>query len=335
MKKRIFVTGAAGFLGSHLAEAMIKAGHDVIGCDNLVGGYQDNVPAGCEFHQADCTDIKAMRELTKGVDVVYHAAAYPYEGLSVFSPSIVNLSIYQATSTVLSAFVQNRGRRFVFLSSMARYGTNVTPFTEDMAPRPQDPYALSKVASEDMVRLMARIFNFEYVIAVPHNIIGSRQKYDDPFRNVASIFINRMLQGKQPIIYGDGNQKRCFSFVQDCIDPLMKMLDHPEVVGEVINIGPDEEFVTINELAGTVADILHFKLEPIYFPERPQEVKEANCASDKARRLLGYKTGTTLRRGLEEMAEWIKTRGAKPFDYYLEVEIINELTPRSWKERLM
>jgi len=335
MKKRIFVTGVAGFLGSHLAEAMIKEGHEVVGCDNLVGGYRDNVPSGCAFHQADCTDLQAMRELTRGIDIVYHAAAYPYEGLSVFSPSVVNLSIYQATSTVLSAFVQNRGRRFVFLSSMARYGTNVTPFTEDMAPRPQDPYALSKVASEDMVRLMARIFNFEYVIAVPHNIIGPRQKYDDPFRNVASIFINRMLQGKQPIIYGDGTQKRCFSFVQDCINPLMMMLDHPEVVGEVINIGPDEEFVTINQLAATVADILKFKLEPIYFPERPQEVKEANCSSDKARRLLGYKTGTNLRRGLEAMTEWIKTRGSKPFDYYLEVEIVNDLTPRSWKERLM
>lgn len=335
MSFRILVTGAAGFLGSHLAEAMVAAGHDVVGCDNLVGGYRDNVPAGCDFRQADCADLKAMQAMTKGVDVVYHCAAFPYEGLSVFSPSVVNYSIYQATSSVLSAFIQNRGRRFVFLSSMARYGSNGTPFREDMAPRPQDPYALSKVASEDLIKLMAKVHGFEPVIAVPHNIIGPRQKYDDPFRNVAAIFVNRMLQGKQPIIYGDGAQKRCFSFVQDCINPLLRMLDAPNVVGEVINIGPDEEFVTIKELAQTIADSLGFKLDPIYLPDRPQEVKEANCSSDKARRLLGYRTSYTLKRGLDEMIAWIKGRGAKPFDYYLEVEIVNSMTPRSWTERLM
>jgi UDP-glucose 4-epimerase len=335
MRKRIFITGAAGFLGSHLAEAMLGARDEVAGCDNLIGGYRDNVPAGIEFHRADCTDLKAMRRLTKGADVVYHCAAYPYEGLSVFSPSIVNNSIYQATSTVLSAFIQNKGKRFIFTSSMARYGTNQTPFTEDMPPRPQDPYALSKVASEDLVKMMARIFGFEYVIAVPHNIIGPRQKYDDPFRNVAAIFINRMLQGKQPIIYGAGEQKRCFSFIQDCIAPLKKLVENKLVRNEVINIGPDEEFVTINELAGIVAESLGFDLKPIYLPERPQEVKEANCSSDKARRLLGYKTSHTLKKGLQEMIDWIKARGAKPFDYYLDVEIVNDLTPKSWKNKLM
>lgn len=335
MSHRILVTGAAGFLGSHLAESLLKAGHEVIGCDNLVGGYRDNVPADCDFHQADCADLKAMQTLTLGVDVVYHCAAFPYEGLSVFSPSIVNYSIYQATSSVLSAFIRNGGRRFVFLSSMARYGTNVTPFVESLAPRPQDPYALSKVAAEDLIRLMAKIHGFEPVIAVPHNIIGPRQKYDDPFRNVAAIFINRMLQGKQPIIYGDGSQKRCFSFIQDCLDPLLRMLDAPNVVGEVINIGPDEEFVTILELAGIIAESLGFDLKPIYLPGRPQEVKEANCSSDKARRMLGYRTTHSLRQGLEEMIAWVRTRGPKPFDYYLEVEIVNAMTPRSWTERLM
>lgn len=335
MKHRILVTGAAGFLGSHLAESLIAAGHDVRGCDNLVGGYRDNVPEGCAFTQADCGDLKAMQNLTRGTDVVYHCAAFPYEGLSVFSPSIVNYSIYQATSSVLSAFIHNGGRRFVFLSSMARYGANKTPFTEDMAPKPQDPYALSKVASEDLIRLMAGVHGFEHVVAVPHNIIGPRQKYDDPFRNVAAIFVNRMLQGKQPIIYGDGSQKRCFSFVRDCIDPLTKMLDAPEVVGEVVNIGPDEEFVTILELARMVADSLGFALDPIYLPDRPQEVREANCSSDKARRLLGYRTSHTLKQGLDEMIAWIRRRGAKPFDYYLDIEIVNKMTPRSWTERLM
>jgi UDP-glucose 4-epimerase len=335
MSLRVFITGVAGFLGSHLADAMIEQGHEVLGCDNLIGGYRDNVPEGVKFYYADCTDLKKMHEITEDVDVLYHSAAYPHEGLSVFSPSTINNSIYQATSTVLSAFIQNRGKKFIFLSSMARYGTNQTPFTEDMPPRSQDPYGLSKVASEDLIKMLAEVFEYKYVIAVPHNIIGPRQKYDDPYRNVAAIFINRMLQGKQPIIYGDGEQKRCFSFIQDCINPLKQLIVQDDVVNDVINIGPDDEFITVNELAETAAELLDFDLNPIYFPERPQEVREANCSADKARRLLGYKTSYSLKQGLEEMVAWIKSRGAKPFEYYLDLEIINDKTPKTWKEKLM
>jgi len=334
MSKRMFITGVAGFLGSHLADAMTKLGHNVIGCDNLVSGYRDNVPKEIEFHVADCTDLKRMKAITEGVNIVFHCAAYPYEGLSVFSPSIVNNSIYQATSTVLSSFIHNRGRRFIFLSSMARYGMNQTPFTEDMQSRPQDPYAISKVAAEELIKLMARVHGFEYVIAVPHNIIGPRQKYDDPFRNVAAIFINRMLLGKQPIIFGDGKQRRCFSFIGDCITSLKRLAVQRNIANEIINIGPDEEFITIYDLAKTIASILNFDLHPIYFADRPQEVREANCSANKARWLLDYKTEYTLRRGIEEMINWIRKRGPKPFDYHLELEIINEKTPKTWLGKL-
>ena len=174
----------------------------------------------------------------------------------------------------------------------------------------------------------------EYVIAVPHNIIGPRQKYDDPYRNVAAIMINLMLQKRQPIIYGDGEQKRCFSFIQDDVKVLEKLVFSDKVVGEVINIGPDEEFVTINQLAETIAKLLKFKLKPIYMPERPQEVKLANCSADKARRLLGYKTEYTLGAGLKSMIDYIKKRGPKPFKYHLDLEIINKKTPRTWKDKL-
>lgn len=174
----------------------------------------------------------------------------------------------------------------------------------------------------------------ELVVAVPHNIIGPRQKYDDPYRNVASIMINLMLQGRQPIIYGDGTQKRCFSFVQDDIDCLKKLAFQDNVVGETINIGPDEEFVTINELAETIADLLDFDLKPIYMPGRPQEVKLATCSADKARRLLGYNTQYTLRQGLSEMIDYIKQKGTKKFRYHLDVEIVNDKTPETWKNKL-
>ncbi|KKW43426.1 MAG: NAD-dependent epimerase/dehydratase [Parcubacteria group bacterium GW2011_GWB1_57_6] len=330
-----FITGVAGFLGSHLAESLLKDGHRVIGCDNLVGGYLDNVPAGVELHAIDCSDRAKMAELLRGVEVVYHTAAYAYEGLSVFSPYLVSENIFGGTVSVVSAAIANKVKRFVQCSSMARYGTQpIIPFTEDMDCRPQDPYGIAKYAAELTVRNLCEVHGMEYVIAVPHNIIGPRQKYDDPFRNVASIMINLMLQGRQPIIYGDGEQKRGFSFVDDVVAPLKRMGTDAAPVGEVINIGPDDQFITINELAATIARLLDFKLAPVYMPGRPQEVRYATCSADKARKLLDYKTTMSLEDGLTSMIRYIRTRGPKSFLYHLDLEIVNDKTPRTWKDRL-
>jgi UDP-glucose 4-epimerase len=335
MAKKVFITGVAGFLGSHLADRCLKLGYEVSGCDNLIGGYLDNVPDGVEFHQYDCQYLNSMKKIMKDVDTVYHCAATAYEGLSVFAPHLITQNTFQITSTVITAAISSNVRRFVYCSSMARYGEQPTvPFTEDMLPHPQDPYGIAKLAGEHLLKNLSEVHGMEYVIAVPHNIIGTRQKYDDPYRNVASIMINLMLQGRQPIIYGDGEQKRCFSFVGDDIQILEKLITAPNVVGEVINIGPDEEFVSINELAKVVAKILNFKLDPIYVPGRPQEVKLATCSAEKARKLLGYKTEYTLERGLTEMAEWIQEKGPKKFRYTFDIEIVNKKTPKTWTEKM-
>lgn len=332
---RIFITGVAGFLGSHLADEMLSEGHEVVGVDNLIGGYLDNVPDGVEFYQVDCNYLNTMNKLMKGCDIVYHTACTAYEGLSVFSPHIVCQNTYMNTATVAAAAIAQNVKRFVYCSSMARYGEQeVVPFTEDMICKPQDPYGISKYSAENLLKCLSEVHGMELVIAVPHNIIGPRQKYDDPYRNVASIMINLMLQGRQPIIYGDGTQKRCFSFIKDDIDCLNKLAFQKNVVGEVINIGPDEEFITINELAEIIADILNFKLDPIYKTGRPQEVKLATCSADKARTLLGYNTQYTLRQGLEEMVDYIEQRGPKKFRYHLDLEIINDKTPETWKNKL-
>lgn len=333
-KQTIFISGVAGFLGSHLADAFLADGHRVIGNDNMIGGYLDNVPAGVEFHQYDCNDFSRVKEHLQGVDIVYHCAATAYEGLSVFSPHMITQNIVTASTGMISAAIANKVRRFVMCSSMARYGTNQVPFTEDMSPRPQDPYGIGKYMSELMLRNLAEVHDMEWVVAVPHNIVGPRQKYDDPYRNVASIFINLMLQGRQPYIYGDGNQMRCFSFVSDDIAPLKQMAFDPACVGEVINIGPDDEFVTINELAQTVAKLLDFQLESTYTRGRPQEVLLANCSADKARRLLGYQPKVRLEEGLQQMIDWIRERGVRPFIYHLDLEIENEKTPETWSKRL-
>lgn len=333
---RVFISGAAGFLGSHLCDAFLLRGDEVVGIDNLIGGYRDNVPDGVQFAEVDCNNLDAVRSLMAGCDVVYHTAALAYEGLSVFSPHVVTTSIVGATAAMVSAACANRVKRFVYLSSMARYGTNTIPFREDMDPRPQDPYGIGKLAAEQLVRNLCDVHGVEWSIAVPHNLYGPRSKYDDPFRNVASIFANIMLQGRQPFIYGDGMQRRCFSYVSDAVTPLVRMGLDERAVSQIVNIGPDDEFITVKALAraiGGIIDVATF--EPTYMPGRPQEVRDANCSADKARHLLGYAPRVPLYTGLRELVAWIRLRGPRPFDYHLPIEIQNDQTPRTWADRLM
>jgi UDP-glucose 4-epimerase len=331
---RIFITGIAGFLGSHLADYFLEQGHSVSGCDSLIGGTLENIPKGATFYQGDCVALADTPDILKDVDVVYHCAATAYEGLSVFSPALVTRNIVQATASTISASISAGVKRFVYCSSMARYGANLVPFHEEMDVAPQDPYGIGKVAGEQLLRNLGDVHGMEWVIAVPHNIYGPRQKYDDPYRNVASIMANRMLQGKQPVIYGDGEQMRCFSYYADDL-PVLALLATASVNGEVINIGPDEEFVTINELARELADIIGLDLDPIYVPGRPQEVQYATCSADKARELLGYRTKWSLRDGLIELVADIRRRGTRDFNYHLPMEIQNHLTPETWTKRLI
>ena len=162
MSKRIFISGVAGFLGSHLADDLLSKGHEVVGIDNMIGGYHDNVPAGVEFEPVDCNSPD-LKKYMNDVDIVFHCAATAYEGLSVFSPYLINQNNYMATVRMLNAATINEVDRFVYTSSMARYGTNQVPFTEDMIPQPQDPYGISKYAGELMVKNMAEVFGFDFV----------------------------------------------------------------------------------------------------------------------------------------------------------------------------
>lgn len=335
MSSKVFITGIAGFLGSHLAEALLAMGYQVAGIDNMLGGYLENVPAGVDFREVDCNERARYIDMLKGIDIVYHCAAAPYEGLSISSPYLIHYHTSSASIAVLSAAVAERVKRFVFCSSMARYGENTPPFSEQMVANPVDPYGIAKYSAELMVQNICRFYGIEYNIAVPHNIIGPRQKYDDPYRNVASIMINRMLQGKQPIIYGDGSQKRCFSFIADVIYSLIKLGTEDILVNDIVNIGPDEEFITILHLAQEIASLLNFDLSPIFVPDRPMEVRLANCSADKARRYLGYRTTYTLQQGLEEMIAWIQKMGPREFQYHLSLEIVNERTPKTWTQKLI
>lgn len=333
---KVVITGVAGFLGSHLADAFLERGWNVTGIDNLLGGYYDNVPKEVDFWHVDLLDLDEIQIPFFEADLVIHAACTAYEGLSVFSPSLIVANTVQATTNTLTAAINAKVKKFVYLSSMARYGEHEgRKYQETFETKPQDPYGIAKVASENLVRNLCDTHGLEWVILVPHNIIGPKQKYDDPYRNVASIMINRMLQDKQPIIYGDGSQQRCFSYIDDVVDPLIAACVRPEAIGEVINIGPDETTMPIKELAERIAHLLGKPFDPIYMPGRPQEVPIALCSSDKARALLDYQTKVPFQEALIKLIEWIKQRGTKDFTYHLPLEINSELTPATWSKKLM
>ena len=330
---KIYITGIAGFLGSHLAKRLINLGHVVLGNDSMIQGDLDNLPKNINFHKTDCCNFEEMSKNLEGIDIVYHCAATAHEGLSVFSPNFITKNIYQASISVITASIVNKVKRFVFCSSMARYGSQISPFNENMAPKPEDPYGIAKVAVEENLKLLCETHSMDYNIAVPHNIVGPNQKYDDPFRNVMSIFINRNLQNKASIIYGDGNQTRCFSYIDDVIFCLEKLALDKNISKEIINIGPDEETITIKNLAKLIANETGFNGNPIHVPGRPLEVKEASCSSDKARKLLNYKTKTSLIDSIKHTANYIRNNGTKNFIYNLPVEIKTDITPETWTKK--
>jgi len=334
---RVFISGIAGFLGAHLARACLEQGWDVAGCDNLLGADGENVPDQARWIPAACQDGVHYRRLLKGCDVVYHCAAAPYEGLSPWSPQIVYEHTLMSTVAMLRESVAAGVRRFVLCSSMSRYGDQKAPFREEAGAWPASPYGWAKVAAEDITRNLCELHGLEWVIVVPHNIYGPGQKYDDPYRNVCGIMINRILSGKPPVVYGDGTQRRSLSYIADVAGPLVAASVSPAADGGVFNVGPDDEAseISMGDLAALILKLCDSDLEPVFFPARPAEVHVATCSGEKARRVLGYQPQWALEDGLREMIAWVRERGPRPFAYHVPVELPSERTPKTWTERLI
>ena len=332
----IYITGIAGLVGSNLAKLMLTRNHTVRGCDTLIGGYEDNIPENIEWSNVDICDIESMQQELKGIDVVIHTAALPYEGLSVFSPSLIVQNIVGGTTSVASAAIQNNVKRFIFCSSMARYGDQTPPFTENLDKKPVDPYGMAKAQAEDMLFLLNDIHGLEVTVAVPHNIIGIGQRYTDPFRNVAAIMINSTYKNKKIYIYGDGNQKRSFSDITDCVTALGHMIESDRNLNkQIYNIGPDNNEITINHLAEYISILTDLSPELIFIPDRPREVKNAYCSSDKIKKEFNYNANINITTTLSNMIEWVNKRGSRDIDYHLPIEITNKQElPQTWKDQL-
>lgn len=337
---KIWITGIAGFLGSHLADRLISEGHEVWGNDYLLC-HSDQNYCPSQYEYVDCRDFNSMKMSLDNFkpEVLIHCAATAHEGLSSFSPSFITQNIYESSVATFSAAISAGVKRIIYMSSMSRYGRgNVEPgypelpFTETYhSTAPVDPYGVAKVAAEETLKILCETHDVKWSILVPHNIIGIRQRSIDPFRNVASIMINRCKQDKPPIIYGDGEQKRCFSPIDDCLPSIVKAV-HGEADGEVVNIGPDSGEITIKELAYKIIKLTGYEGHPIYMDDRPNEVKNAYCSSAKARELLGYKEQKSLDECLKEMVDYIKP---EPFVYDFPLEIVTEKTPLTWKDKLI
>jgi len=334
----VYITGAAGLIGSEMVRVFARNSWKVKACDNLIGGLESNLARfkdHIDFKNFDLSDYETLKEHMKGADVVLHCAALPYEGLSVFAPKVIVENIVGGTVSVASACLANGVSKLVNFSSMARYGAQEPPFTEDMPTNPVDPYGLAKVQAEQHLELLSEIHGLNYVTVVPHNVIGVGQRYYDPFRNVVGIMINRCFQGKPLVIYGDGEQKRSFSNVYDCILAIHKIMEsNRDICGQVYNIGPDDNEISIKQLAYKVGH--HCQKYPSlqHYPDRPQEVKNAFCSSNKIRKEFNYNAKITMDQTIQEMADWIRPR-VKDFEYHLELEFITDKTPKTWTDKLI
>lgn len=340
---KILVTGSAGFMGSHLVDALIKEGYkNVFGVDDLSGGYLDNVNSKSNFTKLDLRDKEKTAQYVDNIkpEIIFHLAADATEGRSQFTPISSTGRNYIAYLNLLTPAIRNNLKKVVLTSSMSIYGSQRPPFSEDMERKPDDIYGISKAAMERATEILAQVHGFKYVIIRPHNVYGPGQNLSDPYRNVIAIFINCLLNNKNFYIYGDGEQKRAFSYIDDFTPYIIKAAFLKEAEGEIFNIGPMQES-TINSLAQIVLKTF-FQDEkippqflPKYLPARPMEVKEAWCTVDKARKILDYKTTVSLEEGIQRMIIWAKKKGPQKFHYLEDLEIVNDKTPLTWVEKLI
>jgi len=321
----VMITGIAGLLGSRLATWIIdNTEHNIIGVDDLSGGYIENIDTRqdrCKFYKLNTTsDVSELGEIFKKekIDIVYHLAAYAAEGLSPFIRRFNYLNNVIGSISLINYSIKYSVKRFIFTSSMAVYGDKYAPpFNESMQPFPIDPYGIAKFSIEQDLECAYRQHGLKYTVIRPHNVYGLGQNIWDKYRNVLGIWMYQILNNQRPTIYGDGNQKRAFSYIDDCLLPLWTASQSDDCIGEIINLGGIKE-TSINDACKTLIKVIGTDMKPLYLEER-HEAKYAWSTWDKSVELLNFEHKTELDEGLNQMWAWAKeqpNRKRKTWDVY-------------------
>lgn len=328
----VLVTGGAGFMGSHIADDLIRDGHDVVVLDDLSGGFVENVPEKATFVEGSILDNELILRLflQYRFDYVFHLAAYAAEGLSHFIRRFNYHNNLVGSVNLINASVNSGVKCFVFTSSIAVYGRNQVPMLESTTPLPEDPYGVAKYAVELDLRSAHEMFGLNYVVFRPHNVYGERQNIGDKYRNVIGIFMNQIMQGKPLTIFGDGEQTRAFSYIADVAPIISRSPFVPAALNGVFNVGADQPY-TVNELARVVSKAMGAKAEVVHLPPR-NEVVHAYSNHDAARRVFNPGKPVTLEDGIERMASWARRIGSKRSKAFTEIEIPRNMPP-SWLAR--
>lgn len=324
------VTGGAGFIGSHVADHLLKLGHQVIVLDDLSGGYKNNLPQQSIFIKGSIINKQLLEKLfiKYQPDYVFHLAAYAAEGLSHFIRHYNYSNNLLGSINLINLSIKYHIKRFVFTSSIAVYGSNQAPFNEKTIPTPEDPYGISKYAVELDLKAAYELFNLKYSIFRPHNVYGERQNIFDPFRNVIGIFMKCLLENKPMPVFGDGSQKRAFTYINDVAFYIANCINLKDTENEVFNIGHDTPY-SIIDLAHLVAKTMKVKAKIIFLPER-KEVKYAFADHQKLKKVFNIKYTVPLEKGLNNMVQWLKKIKVKKISNLLTLEIPYNL-PSSWK----
>jgi UDP-glucose 4-epimerase len=330
MSSQVLVTGAAGFIGSHVCKHLLKAGHQVIGLDDLSGGFRDYVPAGVKFVRGSVTDVALVQKLYAGhnFEHVFHLAAYAAEGLSHFIKHFNYTNNLLGSVNLINAAVNHNVKCFVFTSSIAVYGRNQVPMTEAAMPQPEDPYGIAKYAVELDLKEAHEMFGLNYIVFRPHNVYGENQNLGDRYRNVIGIFMNQIMQGQPMTIFGDGGQTRAFSYIDDVAPVIAASIARPKSYNQVFNVGADKPY-SVKELATVVARAMGAKSQIKHLDAR-NEVIHAYSAHEKVRKHFGdLIKNVSLEEGVQRMAAWAKKAGARQGKPFEGIEVRKNL-PQSW-----
>ena len=330
-KNKILVTGGAGFIGSHVADELLKLGQEVVALDDLSGGFTENVNPAVKFVEGSINDVVLIEKLfaEHKFDYVFHLAAYAAEGLSHFIKKFNYENNLIGSVNLINAAVNHEIKGFVFTSSIAVYGAGQLPMREDTLPMPEDSYGIAKYAVEQELKASHEMFGLPYIIFRPHNVFGENQNIGDKYRNVIGIFMNNIMNGKPMTVFGDGEQQRAFTYISDVAQTIAGSIFEPKAWGEVFNIGGDE-IMTVNKLAQTVAAAMGTPAQIEHLLPR-NEVKNAYSDHGKVKKVFGYQTTVSIEDGIKRMAAWAKQAGAKRSRDFDNIEISKNLPP-SWKK---